>query len=85
MTMRIGRDNRSRLAVHLGDTMEVLYKLNSYGIPTDHIPITSTGKIKTGYLKQWINLRKFIESLRQIACSRPSSPFSPDPPTAAPI
>ena len=42
--------------------MELRYVLNGYGIPTDSLPVSWTGKIKTQYLKQWMKVRRIIES-----------------------
>ena len=41
--------------------MENRYALQSFGIGADQIPITYTGKIKLGYIRQWIRARKIIE------------------------
>ena len=43
--------------------MELRYKLRSYGIPTEDLPISYSGTIKTGYLKQWIRAREYQESI----------------------
>jgi len=61
MTMRIGQYARTRLNTHLGDSVELRYKLLSYGIHPDQIPITYAGKIKGVYIKQWLKLRNRIE------------------------
>ena len=61
LTMRIGKFNRTRLVMHLGNSMENRYKLQSYGIPPDQMPITYAGRIKTVYLRQWMKLREHIE------------------------
>ena len=47
-----------------GDSMEIQYHLQGYGIPVDQIPITDTGNIKTKNLHQWIRVRKYLESSR---------------------
>ena len=49
----------------LGQDIETRYELNGYGIPIDHIPVTSSGNIKTQYLKKWMQLRKSIESTKE--------------------
>jgi hypothetical protein len=46
----------------LGESIELLYTLQSYGIPTEHIPISFSGTIKTGYMKQWMRAREAQES-----------------------
>ena len=45
-----------------GESEELRYALQSYGIPTENIPISSTGKIKIGYIKQWMRIRQVIET-----------------------
>eukprot|EP00535_Pseudo-nitzschia_heimii_P010256 CAMPEP_0197191060 /NCGR_PEP_ID=MMETSP1423-20130617/22718_1 /TAXON_ID=476441 /ORGANISM="Pseudo-nitzschia heimii, Strain UNC1101" /LENGTH=245 /DNA_ID=CAMNT_0042643595 /DNA_START=268 /DNA_END=1005 /DNA_ORIENTATION=- len=60
--MMIGRVARSRMKVHLGLPTEFLYALQSFGIPTELIPISFSGTIKTGYLKQWTRAREAQES-----------------------
>jgi len=62
MKLRLGNPGRLKLKHHYGESVELLYKLQSYGIPTEHIPISFSGTIKTGYLKQWIRAREAQES-----------------------
>ena len=47
----------------LGESVELQYALHSYGIPTEHIPLTFSGNIKDGYIKQWVKIREYAESL----------------------
>jgi len=61
VTMRIGKHHRTRLSIHLGESVELRYKLNAFGMPSDQIPITYTGKIKCVYQKQWMKVRQLIE------------------------
>ncbi len=61
MVMRVGVENRSKLIFHLGEAMEIHYKLQGYGIPFEHVPISWTGKVKVQYLKQWMRVRQAIE------------------------
>lgn len=61
MTMRAGSENLSKLIFHLGESMEIHYKLQGYGIPFEHVPISWTGKVKVQYLKQWMRIRLAIE------------------------
>mmetsp|Transcript_13515 Transcript_13515/g.31774 ORF Transcript_13515/g.31774 Transcript_13515/m.31774 type:complete len:712 (-) Transcript_13515:1015-3150(-) len=61
MTMRAGHENLSKLIFHLGESMEIHYKLQGYGIPFEHVPISWTGKVKVQYLKQWMRIRQAIE------------------------
>eukprot|EP00531_Pseudo-nitzschia_arenysensis_P011307 CAMPEP_0116114924 /NCGR_PEP_ID=MMETSP0329-20121206/232_1 /TAXON_ID=697910 /ORGANISM="Pseudo-nitzschia arenysensis, Strain B593" /LENGTH=213 /DNA_ID=CAMNT_0003608321 /DNA_START=242 /DNA_END=883 /DNA_ORIENTATION=+ len=62
MKLRLGSPNRIRLKAHFGESVELLYKLQSFGIPTEHIPISFSGTIKTGYMKQLIRAREAKES-----------------------
>eukprot|EP00536_Pseudo-nitzschia_multiseries_P016631 jgi/Psemu1/247639/estExt_Genewise1.C_11730016 len=61
-TMRCGGEHRSKVIFSLGESVEVHYKLQGYGIPTEHIPISCTGKLKNQYLKQWMRIRQAIET-----------------------
>ena len=47
----------------IGEDVELRYKLKCYGIPTELIPVTESGNIKTVYFKQWMRLRKILESI----------------------
>mmetsp|Transcript_33879 Transcript_33879/g.79817 ORF Transcript_33879/g.79817 Transcript_33879/m.79817 type:complete len:222 (-) Transcript_33879:16-681(-) len=42
--------------------MEVRYKLQSFGIPSDCIPLSHTGTVKDKHVKEWIRLRTIIEA-----------------------
>jgi len=61
MVMRAGKENFNKLIFHLGESMEVHYKLQCYGIPFEHVPISWTGKVKVQYLKQWMRIRQAVE------------------------
>uniref|UniRef100_A0A7S4EFJ1 Uncharacterized protein n=1 Tax=Pseudo-nitzschia australis TaxID=44445 RepID=A0A7S4EFJ1_9STRA len=52
---------RNRLVLSAGSTVELNYILQSYGIPTDTIPITYSGTIKVTPMRQWIRLRYLLE------------------------
>jgi hypothetical protein len=60
--MRIGNENRSRLRVHLGESVELRYALQGYGIPSEAIPISFTGTIKMKHMIQWMRIRRAVES-----------------------
>ena len=51
----------SKLKFHFGDPLELRYQLQGYGIPTELIPSTDTGNVKSANLKQWIKLRRYLE------------------------
>jgi len=61
MVLRCGKENISKLIFHLGESMEIHYRLQGYGIPFEYVPISWTGKIKVQYLKQWMRIRHAIE------------------------
>lgn len=47
-----------------GQSTELMYAIQSFGIPVHYIPVSSTGKIKDKYIKEWIRLRQLIEDER---------------------
>ena len=52
--------------VHCGQAVELIYSLMAFGIPSDQIPVTSTGTIKTKNHLQWIKfLREKEKAERQ--------------------
>lgn len=57
-------NSRTRMRVHVGDSMEMRYKLQGFGIPSEKIPITYSGSIKTTNLKKWMRLRHIQEDER---------------------
>mmetsp|Transcript_19483 Transcript_19483/g.40948 ORF Transcript_19483/g.40948 Transcript_19483/m.40948 type:complete len:508 (-) Transcript_19483:493-2016(-) len=59
--VHISQHNRPKLLIHLGESVELRYLLRSYGMPTEHIPISVTGTLKLGYVKQWMRAREVIE------------------------
>lgn len=50
-----------KIRIHLGISVEIRYILNGYGISTDTIPVSWTGTVKVGYLKQWLRIRQYLE------------------------
>ena len=52
------------LILLLGTSVELMYILQSFGIPTDFIPISYTGTVKDKYIKKWVQLRQRIENER---------------------
>ena len=56
-----GSTQRLRLKFHIGDELEMRYRLKSYGIPIEMLPITDTGSIKMINHNHWIKTRKHIE------------------------
>jgi len=56
-----GPSQRLRLKFHIGDELEMRYRLKTYGIPIELLPITETGSIKMINHNYWIKTRKHIE------------------------
>lgn len=57
--------NLNRLSSRrLGKSVELMYTLQSYGIPVEYIPISFTGKVKEKCIKEWMRLRQLIEDDR---------------------
>lgn len=61
MAMTLGAVYRLRLKFHVGEGVELRYRLKTFGIPVDLTPVTDSGNIKAAYLKQWLRLRKIVE------------------------
>uniref|UniRef100_A0A7S4ENX2 DUF6824 domain-containing protein n=1 Tax=Pseudo-nitzschia australis TaxID=44445 RepID=A0A7S4ENX2_9STRA len=55
----------TRIRIHLGDPLEIRYKLQGYGIPAEFIPATDAGNIKIVNLRKWVKLRKHVEKEEQ--------------------
>eukprot|EP00536_Pseudo-nitzschia_multiseries_P000181 jgi/Psemu1/398/gm1.398_g len=58
----VGSNQKLRLKFHIGDEMEMRYRLKSFGIPIELLPITETGTIKIANHKCWIKIRKTMEN-----------------------
>ena len=56
-----GSTQRLRLKFHIGDELEMRYRLKSFGIPIELLPITETGTIKLTNHNYWMKTRKQIE------------------------
>lgn len=52
---------RSRIKMHAGSQMELHYILQSYGIPTEIIPVTFSGSRKITTFRNWMKFRKAME------------------------
>jgi len=57
--------DRSRVQLHTGTAIELRYILQGYGIATDHLPMTYTGKVKDVYWRHWMRSRLMIEEQQQ--------------------
>ncbi|KAG7373366.1 hypothetical protein IV203_034090 [Nitzschia inconspicua] len=55
-------ENRSRIRMHIGDSIEIQYNLSGYGIPSDQLPVTESGNVKTKNARQWLRIRRALES-----------------------
>mmetsp|Transcript_16865 Transcript_16865/g.34691 ORF Transcript_16865/g.34691 Transcript_16865/m.34691 type:complete len:498 (+) Transcript_16865:167-1660(+) len=62
-----------RMKWHVGENIELQYRVKGYGIPVELIPLTDTGNIKTAYLKQWMKLRRTIEVIKMTRGSEDST------------
>ena len=60
-----------------GEQQEIQYQLMGYGIPTQVLPTTESGQIKTKNYTQWYKTRVMLEKQAALAASRSS--FSGDP------
>jgi hypothetical protein len=68
MMLVVGRNNRLRIRVHEGTATEVQYSLLSFGLPTQSLPVTYEGELKTaGHLK-WIQRRQSRDKAYFEAC-----------------
>lgn len=54
-----------RTKFHFGNHVELRYQLQGFGVPSDLIPSTDTGNVKSANLKQWIKFRAYLESQAQ--------------------
>lgn len=45
----------------VGESMELRYKLQAFGVPSEKLPITYSGTIKTANLKKWLRFRHLQE------------------------
>jgi len=50
-----------RWKFHIGNELEMRYRLKSYGIPIELLPITESGTIKYNHHQQWMKTRKLLE------------------------
>eukprot|EP00536_Pseudo-nitzschia_multiseries_P013055 jgi/Psemu1/245100/estExt_Genewise1.C_5330025 len=62
----IPKEIRRITRVHVGTNLECDYSLRCFGVPTEDIPRTCTGKIKTKYLAKWIKVRTSIDDHRRM-------------------
>lgn len=51
--------------IHIGTQVECDYALRSFGIPTEHIPLSSTGTLKTVNHKSYLKMRSLIDAHRK--------------------
>lgn len=65
-----------RIKFHVGEPVEVRYSLQGYGIPTETIPITWTGTIKSNVHRSWLKLRHALEDFHANANSNFNNNFN---------
>lgn len=64
-----------------GTNLECEYSLRCFGIPTDDIPRTCTGKIKTKYLAKWMRVRTAMDDHRRIMAQNDYNSYYAKPPS----
>jgi hypothetical protein len=57
--------HRSRIKFHFGESIEIRYKLQSYGIPVEILPLTHTGTVKLSYHSKLVAFRHIWETVKQ--------------------
>jgi len=63
-----------------GTYMETRYRLKSYGIPSQLLPLTNTDTIKCTYHNQWIKTRKILERKeKEIGANQMGTKITSDP------
>jgi hypothetical protein len=50
-----------------GNHLECLYKLKSYGIPENALPVTTSGELLTSYHLFWLETRRSMEQVKRLA------------------
>ena len=65
LLLMMGKCDRKIVRFHNGSQLECLYRLRSFGIPSDELPIKDDGQIKNKKVAKFIAARKSIEAIRQ--------------------
>ena len=61
------REMRNRFRPHFGDADNLLFELQTYGIPTKYHPILPNGSLSLEYHKEWLNNRRMQEESKSNA------------------
>jgi len=61
-TLMLGASNFVRVRCHAGSDMEVQYDLNTFGIPTDLLPVSMTGEVDLSHHREFLQGRKKAEA-----------------------
>jgi len=77
----IPKDMRRITRFHLGTSIECEYSLRGFGIPTEDIPRTCTGKIKTKGLAKWVRVRTAIDDHRRMMAQNNYNAYYSMPPS----
>eukprot|EP00531_Pseudo-nitzschia_arenysensis_P003655 CAMPEP_0116122170 /NCGR_PEP_ID=MMETSP0329-20121206/4074_1 /TAXON_ID=697910 /ORGANISM="Pseudo-nitzschia arenysensis, Strain B593" /LENGTH=500 /DNA_ID=CAMNT_0003616005 /DNA_START=279 /DNA_END=1780 /DNA_ORIENTATION=- len=77
----IPKEMRRITRLHSGTNLECEYSLRCFGIPTDDIPRTCTGKIKTKYLAKWMRVRTAMDDHRRIMAQNDYNSYYAKPPS----
>jgi len=52
----------NRVRIHSGLETEMRYRVKSYGVPIELLPLTGTNAIKVNYHNQWLKTRRLVET-----------------------
>ena len=64
----------------IGTSLECEYSLRCFGIPTEDIPRTCTGKIKTKFLSKWVKVRTAMDDHRRMMAQNNYNSYYARPP-----
>jgi len=59
----LNKDGRARMKLHCGTQMELLYKLMTFGIPIDSVPLSAEGELKRKNHMDFLKMRQRQESM----------------------
>ena len=62
----IGKEYRKIVRFHTGSYLEMMYSLQSFGIPQDDMSITESNTIKTKYVGKFLTARRSIEDAHEL-------------------
>lgn len=77
----IPKEVRRVTRIHSGTNLECEYSLRCFGIPTEGIPRTFTGKMKTKYLAKWMKIRTAMDDYRRMMSQNDHNTYYAKPPS----